>query len=113
MTPEEKQQVKHKIEATIKQLEQDLPNLEEQAKPVAPDEAIGRLTRMDALNSQGIAENNLQKARHRLSRLKRMLTQIGDEAFGDCRDCGDPIPVGRLLAVPGEDLCVQCAAGSK
>lgn len=43
MRPEEKHRIQSKIEAAITQLHQDLPQLEAQARPVAPDEAIGRL----------------------------------------------------------------------
>ncbi len=109
MKTEDKTLLRSKIESTIVQLEADLPLLAEQAKPVAPDNAIGRLTRMEAISSRGIAEANLRNAKNRLSRLKVMLTKIEEDEFGHCRQCDDPIPLGRLLAVPGEDLCIECA----
>jgi len=28
--------------------------------------------------------------------------------FGNCTDCGDEIPLGRLKAMPWADLCVDC-----
>lgn len=112
MMPEDKRRIQSKIESAITQLHQDLPQLEAQARPVAPDEAIGRLTRMEAINSRSIAEANLRNARQKLARLKIMLAKIDSEDFGRCRQCDDPIPMGRLLALPGEDRCVQCAQSS-
>ena len=26
-----------------------------------------------------------------------------------CRECGDPIPLKRMAAIPGVGLCVECA----
>ena len=33
---------------------------------------------------------------------------VGVSAF-ECCECGDPIPEGRRVAVPGVKLCVECA----
>lgn len=33
---------------------------------------------------------------------------VGVSAF-ECRECGEPIPEGRRVAVPGVKLCVECA----
>jgi DnaK suppressor protein len=30
------------------------------------------------------------------------------EAFGECEECGDEIPLGRLKAMPYAELCVSC-----
>ena len=34
----------------------------------------------------------------------------GKQSAEDCSDCGDEIPMGRRLAVPGVGLCVTCQA---
>ena len=33
---------------------------------------------------------------------------IKTSGFGECEDCGDTIPMERLLVVPGTTLCVPC-----
>ena len=78
-------------------------------QPISPDDAIGRLTRMDAINSKSINEAALNKAKQTLSKMKGALTMINDHDFGLCRECEDPIPFARLMIVPESDLCVQCA----
>ena len=79
------------------------------AKPVAPDNAIGRLTRMEAINSKGINEAALNKAELALDKLERALIKIDHPDFGRCRECEERIPLARLMILPETDLCVQCA----
>ena len=68
--------------------------------PVSPDNAIGRLTRMEAINSKGINEAALRKAQTTRSQLEKALREIDSDDFGHCRDCEEPIAVARLMAMP-------------
>ena len=45
----------------------------------------------------------------RLSRIESALKKIEDGSFGTCESCGGKIGEKRLEALPGTDLCVQCA----
>ncbi|BDQ33864.1 TraR/DksA family transcriptional regulator [Pseudodesulfovibrio portus] len=94
----------------IKGLKAEIPRLEELVKPVAPDNAIGRISRMDNIVNQSVAEAQLSKARVRLVRLQEALKKVDkDEDFGLCVECGDPIPMARLKAMPETVHCVECA----
>ena len=44
-----KTELKALIESEIAAVEAEIPRIEEQARPVSPDNAIGRLTRMEAI----------------------------------------------------------------
>ncbi|WP_316897438.1 TraR/DksA C4-type zinc finger protein [Pseudodesulfovibrio indicus] len=90
-------------------LKAEIPRLEEQVKPVAPDNAIGRISRMDTIVNQSVAETQLSKARVRLARLQEAVKRVDDEDFGLCLDCGEPIPMARLKAMPETGHCVDCA----
>lgn len=90
-------------------LKAEIPRLEEQVKPVAPDNAIGRISRMDNIVNQSVAEAQLSKARVRLARLREAVKRVDDEDFGLCLDCGEPIPMARLKAMPETGYCVDCA----
>jgi DnaK suppressor protein len=90
-------------------LKAEIPRLEEQVKPVAPDNAIGRISRMDTIVNQSVAETQLSKARVRLARLQEAVKRVDDEDFGLCLDCGEPIPMARLKAMPETGYCVDCA----
>ena len=97
------------INEKIVAAKEDIAAFESLSKPVAPDNAIGRLTRMEAINSKSINEAALRKAQERLLKLERALENIEDPDFGLCRECEEPIPNARLMILPETDLCVQCA----
>lgn len=105
----EKERVRKKIVAAITATEGDIASLAELTKPIAPDNAIGRLSRMEAISSKSINEAALDTARQKLARLKYALTKIDEPEFGLCLECGEPIPVGRIMIVPESPLCVNCA----
>ena len=96
-------------EEEIAALKAEIPRLEELVKPVAPDSAVGRISRMDTIVNQSVAEAQLSKARVRLVRLEDAVKRVDDEDFGLCADCGEPIPMARLKAMPETILCVNCA----
>jgi DnaK suppressor protein len=75
---------------------------------VAPDNAIGRLTRMEAMQAGYVTEALRREHQKELARIERALQAIDDESFGTCRRCGDELPLGRLEAKPDALLCVPC-----
>ena len=109
MTDEDRQKLKENIIQKINSLKVNIPSLEESSKPVSPDNAIGRLTRMDAINAKSINEASLNAARIKLSKLERALVKINDPDFGICSQCEEPIPEGRIMIMPETTLCVRCA----
>jgi DnaK suppressor protein len=44
-----------------------------------------------------------------LARTERAVTKLDDGSYGMCDVCGDPIPPGRLRALPDAVLCLRCA----
>ena len=109
MDSNQKEILKSKIEKEITSLERTLISLKETSKPVEPDNAIGRLSRMDAINAKSISENSLINMKNRIGKLKIALTKIDNEEFGICTECEEEIPMGRLLLVPESAVCVNCA----
>ncbi len=100
------EQVKEQIVAVRK----SVADYKELSKPIAPDDAIGRVSRMDAINNRSINEAALRKASERLSGLERILEQQNDKDLGVCSRCKRDIPMGRLLLMPESRQCVQCAS---
>ena len=109
MTSQEKEDLKRFLEAKREALLAQLPSLKESARPVAPDNALGRLTRLDAIQSKEINGNALRQVEAQIREMERMLTRMDDPGFGLCRECEHPIPMARLKAMPGSPLCVNCA----
>lgn len=87
----------------------DIESLSDQTGPVEPDAAIGRLSRMEAINSRSITEAKLRDAKSRLVLLDHALNRIDDPDFGLCAECGDPIALARLELMPESRFCVECA----
>jgi len=110
MKTEERKKLKEKITEDMILLKKNIISLEQASKPVAPDDAIGRLTRMEAMGSQGINEANLRASKSRFSMLEQALKRLDDDPeFGICIDCEEAIPTGRLMIMPESLRCVHCA----
>jgi DnaK suppressor protein len=102
------EKLKNHIKEKIEGLKKSIKSYQTLTQPISPDNAIGRLTRMEAINSKSINEAALHTATFTLSKLERALTMIDDPDFGFCRECDQPIPFARLMIMPESDLCVQC-----
>jgi DnaK suppressor protein len=69
----------------------------------------GRLSRMDALQLQAMANAGRERAAVELRRIDAALERIRTGTFGDCVECGEPIVKARLASQPAIALCVDCA----
>ncbi len=74
-------------------------------------QAVGRLSRMDALQNQAMAKAQQANRNREMSRLKAALARIEEGEYGFCQDCGDEIPIGRLNLDYAASKCVSCASG--
>lgn len=110
MTAEERIALKEQMEKRLLELEKEITDLKELTKPIAPSDAIGRVSRMDAINNKSVNEAALRSAETNLKKLKFALEKVDDEDFGVCARCKNPIPPARLMLMPHSPLCVNCAA---
>ena len=82
----------------------------EDRAPVELDQqAVGRLSRMDAIQVRAMAEASETRRRGRLQRIDAALGRIEDGDYGECLECGEPIPPRRLEIDPTATICVPCA----
>ena len=109
MTAKEKDLIKEKILSDREAAQNSISALEETVKPVSPDSAIGRLTRMEAINAKSISEASLRSFKVKLEKLNRALAKLDEPDFGICIRCEEPIPVKRMMLMPETTLCVTCA----
>ncbi len=109
MQEQEKEKLARQIRVKIETVKEDIVSYAELTRPVAPDDAIGRLTRMDAIGNKSINEAALREAQNTLVKLERALKMIDRPGFGLCRECEKPIPLARLMIMPESDMCVECA----
>jgi len=108
MSPEKREKFKLLIQEQIEEVEEEIRELEEMTKPIAPDNALGRLTRMEALGSKSVNEAVLEDKRMRLNALEGALARCESDTYGICTKCGGEIPLGRLLALPHSSRCISC-----
>ena len=78
-------------------------------KPIAPENSIGRISRMDAINNKSVVEAALRVAQEKLQQLRTMQDKIKDVDFGSCQKCKNTIPFERLMIQPYSRFCVMCA----
>lgn len=104
-----REQLKAKIIATIEEMGMKIKQLEENTKPIGPENAIGRVSRMDAINNKSVAEAALRSSKRKLSKLQTALTKIDRPEFGICTRCKRPIATARLMYMPESNRCIRCA----
>ncbi|MBW6498123.1 MAG: TraR/DksA C4-type zinc finger protein [Bacteroidales bacterium] len=105
----DKTQLKALIVKKIVQVEDLIKELEDLTRPIAPDVAIGRVSRMDAINNKSVNEAALRQARDKLQGLQHALDNIDNPSFGVCSRCGTEIPLGRILVMPESPKCIRCS----
>ncbi len=81
----------------------------ESRAPVQLDQqSVGRLSRMDAMQQQAMAEATEAQRARELAEIRAALTRIEQDDYGYCEDCGTEIPEKRLLLYPAIRYCVAC-----
>ena len=105
----DKAEIKALIEREISKTEDKIAEYESMSSPVSPDDAIGRVSRMDAINNKSVTEAALRQAQDKLSKLRHALHRVDEEGFGRCQRCGNAIPVMRVVLMPQSPYCVNCA----
>jgi len=104
-----RKELKNVISKQLDQIRLDISELEEHTKPIAPENAIGRLSRMDAINNKTINDAALREKKKRLAQLEDALARSDMEDFGTCKRCKQQIPLGRLMYMPESNFCVACS----
>ena len=108
MEQAELQHFQELITAEISKLEQSEAYLKKETGVIAPDVAIGRLSRMEAIGEKSVNEEMQRQNQLRLSRLRNALKRIEDGSYGTCLGCNKYIPRGRLEIQPEALKCVPC-----
>lgn len=101
--------------AQLLKLKEDLNDLREMSEdaraPVTLDQqSVGRLSRMDALQGQAMAEATERQRQADLVRIENALRRIETGDYGFCLECEEEIPEKRLDIDPAATLCVRCAS---
>ena len=104
-----RQQIREQILEELRTVRKDVARREAEKGVIAPDKAIGRVSRMDAIGNKAVSDFALNAARERLIQLENALEAVDGPNFGTCEICGKRIPAVRLQAIPEATMCVVCA----
>lgn len=101
----------------LAQRESDLRAILHPAGDVADDAADGQPH--DVMDFKGMADEQTravlddaqsERAAHELEQLLAARRRIEDHSYGSCLDCGEPVDLRRLMALPCTPYCTACQA---
>jgi DnaK suppressor protein len=82
----------------------------ESAAPVELDQQVqGRLSRMDAIQGQAMAQATIERRHLEIAQINAALKRMDEGEFGYCVECGEEIAEKRLGLNPAIARCVECA----
>ena len=110
MTAKERKELKLKITEHIAQVKADIIELEKMTQPVKPENSLGRISRMDAINNKSVVEASLRNKKSKLTKLNVAISKVDEKDFGYCQMCKNQIQPMRLMFMPESSRCVRCAA---
>ena len=90
---------------------EDADSADERGIVMLDQQSVGRLSRMDAMQRQAMAEATKRRRSARRQRILAALKRIENGEFGYCHDCGDDLDPARLDLDPTVPRCVSCTSG--
>jgi DnaK suppressor protein len=72
-------------------------------------QSVGRLSRMDAMQQQEMAQAEARRRTSDLARIEIALNRVDEGEYGWCAECGEAIAYKRLEIDPAAHLCIGCA----
>lgn len=110
MTPQELEQLREQLEEERAQHLKTLSTSRESAKGDELDQTrVGRLSRIDAIQSQCIIQAANRRITEELQKIDFALQRIERGTYGWCQSCGCDIAFARLRAIPSTLKCIDCA----
>ncbi len=109
MKDSEKKIIVTQIKGLITKMKADIIGLESMTEPVKPENSLGRISRMDAINNKSVMEVSLRNKRDKLTKLKVALANVDTDNYGICMMCKNRIQSARLIYMPESSRCVRCA----
>ena len=102
-----------KIRKQLLGLKSELHALEDELKEagetvVLDQTRVGRLSRMDALQTQQMALESARRRQQQLIKIDGALQRIESGEYGLCFICGDEIIASRLSFDPTSTRCMEC-----
>ena len=108
--PIDEDAVRSRLTALKEELESYSEISEEARATVTLDQqSVGRLSRMDALQGQAMAQASERQRRADIQKIEAALKRLDDGEYGFCVECGEDIAEKRLEVDPAAAFCIRCA----
>jgi DnaK suppressor protein len=91
---------------------EDATNADSRETVELQQDSVGRLSRMDAMQQQAMAQATERRRLAERARIAAALERINDGEWGYCLKCGEEIAEKRLRLDPSVANCVNCASGA-
>jgi DnaK suppressor protein len=110
LTPDQVAELTAELDRVLQKLERSMRATEEALRPVALDQtAVGRLSRIDLLQNQGLTRNLQEREQAKLDQVMAAFQRMEDKSYGLCVQCDAPIPFERLQVFPETPTCTACS----
>ena len=109
LDPDQQAELRDELERQLRRLEKSMKVSDEATEIVELDQtAVGRLSRMDSLQSQSMAKNLAERERTKLALILEALKRMEKGTYGICTECRAEIAYGRLAIFPETPTCTAC-----
>ncbi|MXO96767.1 TraR/DksA family transcriptional regulator [Erythrobacter aquimaris] len=88
---------------------QDAANTDSRDTVELQQDSVGRLSRMDAMQQQAMAQATARRRVAERARIAAALERLDEGEWGWCTACGNEIAEKRLAHDPSVARCVECA----
>lgn len=109
LTSEQTDELRAELERQLTSLERSMRVTDAALEPVLLDQTtVGRLSRIDSLQNQGLTRNLQEREQVSLALLVGALRRLDAGTYGICERCGAPIAFERLFVLPEVPTCPAC-----
>lgn len=109
LDPHQIDDLRAELDRQLRRLERSMKVTETAMEPVKLDQtAVGRLSRIDSLQNQGMTRNLQEREQVKLAHIQEAFRRIEQGTYGLCVSCGGEIPFERLYVMPEAPTCTAC-----
>ena len=95
----------NEAQAELRSLQRDYATVPAEPRVREP---IDRKEEAAAAQEFEIADAAIERLSREVAQCERALQRLDQERYGDCIDCGEPIPWPRLMAQASAERCAAC-----
>ena len=99
-------ELREELERQLAKLKKSMTVTDEALEIVELDQsAVGRLSRMDSLQNQSLAQGLRERETVSLALIQEAIRRLDAGTYGVCTDCGAEVDFGRLSVFPEAATC--------